>query len=1087
LAVSRFDELHTLVAEGVDCVLTPHVTLPDEYSDVTDRQYLVYGTYNLGFCALRATAEVERVVAWWSRRLEQDCIIDLPRGLFLDQKWADLLPSYIERTRVLRHPGYNVAYWNLGQRRVLLADGVWQVNGVALRFFHFSGIQIEYPLVFSRHNRNLTLENIGDLRWLLSHYRERVLQHGHDYYRGLPYAFQWNTGGRDNEHTSAEILTTRRDRADPTPHLPLVPAALEAACAARRETRARIYKARREVDAGALRADSESTMVRGYCFVCGQNSSFHTLASCTSDWSSRFNCVGCTLTSGERAALHILRQAIDPVEGDRIHIEGYRQVVAERLYARFPGTVSAAQDGADIIITAAPPTNAAIAEWRRRLRTCGSLLVTAPFGADIDATAAWTVAGTVLSAGFTNVTVLRYWSQQLCYFGDPQIVITAHRSANDSAPKPRVALIGHDAKPFGAQTLLLNVARTMVRNSKLEPLVVLGGTGALDPAYREIAPVVILRDTFADAERLYEVAQRLHGEGVTVALCNTLVSAKTIPALRAAGLRVVTLVHELPDLIRRYNLVDAAKIAAENSDVVVFASQVVHDAFIGLAGPVVNRRVIRPQGLYAAPPPETDLPALRAQGRARLQATEQNLVVLSAGYGDRRKGIDLWPDLVWRVCADCPEALFTWAGMIDPQEAAALARDLRATSCANHVRLLGQIADMPALYAAADVFLLPSREDPYPSVVLEAMAYGLPVIAFDGAGGLTELLLETGNTPVPYLDVARMAGRIVAMAHDLQQRRLQGAEGARRIARDYDFADYVADLSNLANDAPRSVSVIVPNYNYGDYLRERIATICAQTYPVHEIILLDDASTDGSTGVIAELERDIGNGQRLRVVRNAENSGSVVRQWVRGVELAEGELVWIAEADDLCDPGFLAATVRGFDDHRVVLSYSQSRQIDGAGSVMRENYSDYLADFPADRWRYDYIRSGLAEIADALCVKNTIPNVSAVVFRRTALQRVLHEHREEIVALRNAADWCCYLLLLRHGAIAFTAQSLNSHRRHERSVTLSTNDRRHLNEIKQMQRLAAELVTVPAGKELAARNWAAAVAKLFALDEHYAY
>jgi glycosyltransferase involved in cell wall biosynthesis len=169
--------------------------------------------------------------------------------------------------------------------------------------------------------------------------------------------------------------------------------------------------------------------------------------------------------------------------------------------------------------------------------------------------------------------------------------------------------------------------------------------------------------------------------------------------------------------------------------------------------------------------------------------------------------------------------------------------------------------------------------------------------------------------------------------------------------------------------------VIVPNYNYGDYLRERIATICAQTYPVHEIILLDDASTDGSAGVIAELER------WLRVVRNAENSGSVVHQWVRGVELAEGELVWIAEADDLCDPGFLAAIVRGFDDHRVVLSYSQPRQMDGAGSVTRENYSDYLVDFPANRWRYDYIHSGLAEIVDALCVKNTIPNVSAVVFR----------------------------------------------------------------------------------------------------------
>ncbi|TGV96003.1 glycosyltransferase family 2 protein, partial [Mesorhizobium sp. M2D.F.Ca.ET.145.01.1.1] len=131
-----------------------------------------------------------------------------------------------------------------------------------------------------------------------------------------------------------------------------------------------------------------------------------------------------------------------------------------------------------------------------------------------------------------------------------------------------------------------------------------------------------------------------------------------------------------------------------------------------------------------------------------------------------------------------------------------------------------------------------------------------------------------------------------------------------------------------------------PNYNYARYLGARLNSIADQTTRPYELIVLDDASTDESVQVIEQFLADCDIPCRLVV--NAQNSGSVFRQWMRGVEMARGDYVWIAEADDLADPGFLAELLPAFERDEVVMSYCQSRQIDGAGRVLSEHYLDYV-------------------------------------------------------------------------------------------------------------------------------------------------
>ena len=102
------------------------------------------------------------------------------------------------------------------------------------------------------------------------------------------------------------------------------------------------------------------------------------------------------------------------------------------------------------------------------------------------------------------------------------------------------------------------------------------------------------------------------------------------------------------------------------------------------------------------------------------------------------------------------------------------------------------------------------------------------------------------------------------------------------------------------------VSVIIPNYCHAPYLRQRIDSVLAQSYPDFEVVLLDDCSTDGSREVI---ERYRNHPRIKQIVYNDRNGGSAFAQWRKGFALTQGEYIWIAESDDYADPAFLERCV----------------------------------------------------------------------------------------------------------------------------------------------------------------------------------
>lgn len=169
------DEVVDLL-DSYSIVLTPHQIDPEPHTDrraIQDNEIasLNYGVFNLGFVAMANDGEGRRFAKWWDERLQDWCHDRLDLGIFVDQKWCDLVPCFFDSVKVLRDPGYNVASWNLSQRRMVYDEnGTALINGRPLRFYHFTKLGAVGDTMTQRYARDNT--EVYELWWW---YRQQVL------------------------------------------------------------------------------------------------------------------------------------------------------------------------------------------------------------------------------------------------------------------------------------------------------------------------------------------------------------------------------------------------------------------------------------------------------------------------------------------------------------------------------------------------------------------------------------------------------------------------------------------------------------------------------------------------------------------------------------------------------------------------------------------------------------------------------------------------------------------------------------------------------------------------------------------------
>jgi glycosyltransferase involved in cell wall biosynthesis len=216
------------------------------------------------------------------------------------------------------------------------------------------------------------------------------------------------------------------------------------------------------------------------------------------------------------------------------------------------------------------------------------------------------------------------------------------------------------------------------------------------------------------------------------------------------------------------------------------------------------------------------------------------------------------------------------------------------------------------------------------------------------------------------------------------------------------------------------VSIVIPNYNHARFLRRRLESVLRQTFQDFEAILLDDCSTDDSRSILSEYADD----PRVKIEFNDANSGSPFKQWNKGVGLAGGEYVWIAESDDYADERFLEKLVPRLDSEpSVAFAYCRSWRVsvdDRPDGLLEEQH----------RWTADYCADGYAECSNYMVRGSAISNASAVLFRKAVYKRV--GGADESLCL--CGDWKLWAAMALTGKVAYVAEPLNYFRFHGTSV-----------------------------------------------------
>lgn len=249
------------------------------------------------------------------------------------------------------------------------------------------------------------------------------------------------------------------------------------------------------------------------------------------------------------------------------------------------------------------------------------------------------------------------------------------------------------------------------------------------------------------------------------------------------------------------------------------------------------------------------------------------------------------------------------------------------------------------------------------------------------------------------------------------------------------------------------ISVVVPNYNYSNYLYQRVYSILNQNYKIHELIILDDASKDNSLFYIEQIEQKISEFVNVKVVVNDINSGNAFSQWQKGMNLASGDYVWVAEADDYAKENFLNEVVSPLkENNNIVISYADTGFIDSNGYITKNSLVDQIDILKTNHWNASYVNNGIAEINCYSYLNCTIPNVSGTIIKKGNYDEIFEEAKK----YHQSGDWFTYLNILNLGDISFINKALNYYRVHGNNISQTFDKKAHILEIQRIYKFVKE-------------------------------
>ena len=278
----------------------------------------------------------------------------------------------------------------------------------------------------------------------------------------------------------------------------------------------------------------------------------------------------------------------------------------------------------------------------------------------------------------------------------------------------------------------------------------------------------------------------------------------------------------------------------------------------------------------------------------------------------------------------------------------------------------------------------------------------------------------------------------------------------------YDFAKNIKSQKTVIKDVDKNdliemskkqkklkaqdikISVVVPNYNYEKFLYQRLYSILYQKVKLHEIIILDDCSKDNSRDLIDDIVDTLSPYINIKKIYNDTNSGSAFKQWHKGLNITEGDYVWIAEADDYCTNKFLKTVITPIKSNsNIVISYCDTAFINTEGNIILKSIKPEIDIQKTGHWDKSYINSGIDEIKNYSYLNCTIANVSSCLIKNGDYSKYLKESGN----YKQAGDWLFYINVIKNGNIAYSNKVYNYYRVHGNNVSSTMNRKKHIDEI----------------------------------------
>ena len=383
--------------------------------------------------------------------------------------------------------------------------------------------------------------------------------------------------------------------------------------------------------------------------------------------------------------------------------------------------------------------------------------------------------------------------------------------------KRKVLVIGHDASLSGAPILLLNLFRLLIEREVVDVQFVIRRGGPLVEAYKEVAPVIVLKQSkFGEEKNFLLLIAHWIGNKIKLArvlmkafscdyiFFNTVVNGRLMRWFRFHHKPVITYVHELENVINLYLKSKDAVLPLFSSNIIAYPSLTTKDLLIcKYKIPAAKLKELS----YYFPFSQNDYDAGRASDmrkafRQKLGIDENDFLVGAVGTISQRKGIDLFMEVGEKIKLSNSAIKLVWVGSFESSQQESDIRNLiKQKRLESNLFFTGSLPYDIYNFSAFDIFFLASREDTYPLVVLEAAIMKVPSICFSGSGGIIEFIGNDAGWIAGDFSAEKVAAKIIELQTVRNVVALRGNRAFEKVISLHCNADRVINqFGNVAAD-----------------------------------------------------------------------------------------------------------------------------------------------------------------------------------------------------------------------------------------------------------------------------------------------